>query len=240
MFYSDKNDLRINGKVKKLTKLKLKVLKDSTNKTYYDTIFIEKTTLNRKGKLKKRTTKQFFRGKLSHSGIADFEYNNNGQLAIENYYTILDSTNIRVEYHYNDTLISKIKSITYYETERNDFEENYFYRPNNKLKYRELKSITIDTIRKDTVYKQFTKFIHDENGYLVESDWTSSIEDFDKKEIYVNNRKGFVKELISINRYNSKIDTIRYEYEFDDKDNWILTKEFIKDSLVEITKRIIE
>jgi len=240
LFYSKTNDLNINGKVKKLTKLKLNVLKDSLNNIYYDTLSIEVTHLNRKGKLKKRISKLFFKGDLRTTGIADFEYNDKGQLTIENYYSKEDSMTFRVYYHYKDTLISKIQSLSFLETEKIEYIENYYYRSNNNIDFREMRNLGIDTISKDTIYSQLAIFKHDINGYLIESDWTNLNNDFNKKEIFTNDNKGFMKKEISINRLTNKIDTTRFEYELDNNDNWIIAKSFKNDSLIQITKRIIE
>ena len=110
LFWSETNELEINGKVKKVTKIRCRIKQDSLNNQVNDTAMVEITYLNIKGQLKKRINKLYINNKISKTGLTTYLYDEQDILITEYYESEEDSVKLQVNYSYKDLLLDKTYS----------------------------------------------------------------------------------------------------------------------------------
>ncbi len=243
--WSDKNELNINGKVKKATSIYYKIKKDSIGNIYNDTLKIDIVRLNRKGNIVDRITKAFSNNKIRDSIITEFKYNFKGQLYKEIYIMPENFTDFEVFYTYKDSLLIKTYS-SHSEIELDEklfiqYSEEYSYYPNGKLSYSEFTQIAINSKSKDTSFNQKNTLYYDKNGFLIKSKWTSSEEYLSNSiEKFKNDEKGLMIKEKNYNLKGELIDSTNFKYKFDKRNNWIKKEGFKNNELIEVTERVIE
>ncbi len=235
----EKNELGINGKVKKVTEITYREIKDTTGKLSNDTLSVVITFLNDNGKLKKSKTDIYISNVLAQTIDSRFIYNSKQQ-RIKEMATTLDSIEFEVEYEYKNNLLDRTLYKDTLDNIYNEYFELYFYDSFGKLKQRDYHSFSIDLEENDTITNLKAKFKYDNNEFLIESEWMSLDSIYNKKELYFKDKTGLLEKQFNYNNIGILIDSAFFKYEYDKNNNWIKRMEFKNDSLIKIKERIIE
>ena len=239
--WSEKNKLKINGKVKKVTKIKYRIKKDSIGIFFNDTTTVDIINLNRKGHLIDREFKFYLNNRIIQTGITEFFYNSNNLLTKEIYRNKKDSIDIEVYYSYKDSLLSHSNSNYSSDDLILNYNEKYSYQKNGRLKHSEYRQLIVDSKTKDTSSFQQNSSYYDNDGFLIKIKWESSENDLlNSIDTYENDENGLVLKEKKYNLKEQLLDSSIFKYKFDNKRNWIKAEEFKNNEIITITERIIE
>lgn len=234
--YKSIDEPGLKGRVKQFTKYKLSFKKDETLK---DTVLITTTKFNKKGKVVEYLQHfTFAEPNTDYKGTIIYDDNNR----IIKEIGIIDKKEIIVDYVYQDTLLtrtfSKIKNDDPYE-----MNEEYFYDDENKLSKRTYSQILFDENNIDTISSTYGVYKYNSKEQLLKSTIITKgkFENLKKtSNKYEYNEFGLQSKILEFNENDSLINVNVYEYKFDNKGSWIEKENYKNDTLVYLTKRMIE
>lgn len=226
----------LNGKVKMLTQYNVSVKSDSMNSLILDTLFTVKKYYNDLNQIVERNQKYSF---VDQTMDITYEYNRCNQIQRENVNMSFNSDAMVVNYIYENSLNKKsiaesiTDSISFIQIGLNKFDAN------KEIIESTLSQIFVDLKNNDTIKNSIQVDKYDKDGYLKETayEFSANPEKNSRSEYFYEG-----EELIKIKDFddnNSLISITRYEYKYDDFENWIERKAFEGDKLKTIKARSI-
>ena len=227
----------LNGKVKMLTEYDISVKSDSMNILILDTLSTVEKHYNDLNQIVERNQKYSF---VEETMDITYEYNRCDQIQKENVKMSFNDDAMVVNYIYENSLNKKsitesIKdSISFIQIGLNKYDAN------KKIIESTLSQIFVDLKNNDTIKNSIQIDKYDKNGFLKETVYEFSVnpEKNNRTEYFYEEEE--LVEIKDFDKNNSLISTTRYEYKYDDLDNWIEQKAFEADKLKTIKARIIE
>ena len=220
----------------KISEIFMKVETDSVGTEFYDTISITEKLYDTEDKIVIRKQETLIDKELLE---IDYKYNELGLLEQEIVRMSYDSSEIIVEYHYQDTILNSTTSKS--ETEEMNFsqEVEYFYHSNGKLKKLKTNYVLIFSETADTTMKQEIDNFN-KAGVKTKSETINRSDSKERRYTTYKYDRQFLKQTKLFDYKDSLMSNTNFVYEVDNFGNWIERKSIENEKLVYRSKRIIE
>jgi hypothetical protein len=233
------NQYGLFGEVKSVKEIRIRVEKLNDGLEKLDTILISVKKYDDNGFLVRDSIKMndnYFIGKHF--------YNSDGLLIKEVGKMNIQQNETTVDYFYSGKKIIKTKGYT--KEHKGDFDIEYFQIEDYIYKDDELiecvqNSYLVNSKNKDTTITSGYTSKFDENQLVIELDCNIIDSLFPEyKYQYFRNSDGLIIKEKSTNKIDNTEKTFVYKYDYDEQGNWIGKSKFENDTIIELTKRIIE